>query len=209
VKRHKGLDGTVREDTMVVKETEWLAMVVGRRSYGKCRRISLHRGTKFMKKAFAMIAGLALVGIVRCQAQTTNVLTEEDITVKGKLAPSGMAVTGESLSGNTNKISVLKLEIVDAGVTNHTEVIGQVNESNVVSLLEVTGIVDLTPTTTTSDKSLAVFEGSAGTATNAVLLLSISDRIRGTNTTATVKFQGIWDAGTEAVSGTMATIKVK
>jgi hypothetical protein len=171
--------------------------------------LSFYRGKKFMKRAFAIIAGLALVGIFCCQAQTTNVLTEEDITVKGRLAPSGAVVTGESLSGNTNKISVLKLEIVDAGVTNHAEVIGQVNGSNVVSLLEVTGFVDLTPTATTSDKSLAAFEGSAGTATNAVLLLSISDRIKGTNTTATVKFQGIWDDGTEVVSGTMATIRVK
>jgi hypothetical protein len=69
--------------------------------------------------------------------------------------------------------------------------------------------VDLTPTATTSDKSLALFQGSAGTATNAVLLLNITDKISGSNTTATVKFQGIWDEGTNAVSGTMASIKVK
>jgi hypothetical protein len=33
----KRLDGNVREDTMLVNETEWPAMVAGRRSYGKCR----------------------------------------------------------------------------------------------------------------------------------------------------------------------------
>ncbi len=81
--------------------------------------------------------------------------------------------------------------------------------SNVVSLLGVVAFVDLTPNATTSDKSVAILEGSAGTATNAVLLLSISDKIKGTNTTATVKFQGIWDDGAEAVSGTMASVKVK
>ena len=81
--------------------------------------------------------------------------------------------------------------------------------TNVVPLLEETGMVDLTPTTTTSDKSLVVFEGSAGTATNAVLFLSVSDKVQGSNTTATVKFQGIWDDGVDAVSGTIATVKVK
>ncbi len=79
---------------------------------------------------------------------------------------------------------------------------------NVVPLLEVTGEVDVTPTATTSDKSVAVFEGSAGSATNAVLVLNITDKFKGTNTTAAVKFQGIWNAD-DAVSGTMATIKVK
>jgi hypothetical protein len=166
-----------------------------------------------MKKAFAIIAALAVVGIVRCQAQTTNVLDQQDITLKGKLAPDRTAVTGASLSVNTNNISVLKLEIVESGVTNRTQVIGQVTVvsgvTNVVPLLEETGMVDLTPTTTTSDKSLVVFEGSAGTATNAVLFLSVSDKVQGSNTTATVKFQGIWDDGVDAVSGTIATVKVK
>jgi hypothetical protein len=162
-----------------------------------------------MKKAFAIITALALVGIVRCQAQTTNVLRELDITLKGKLAPDGTAVTGESLSGNTNNISVLKIQIIDAGVTNHTTVIGQVIGTNVVSLLEVMSEVDLTPTATTSDKSLTVFAGSAGTATNAVLFLSIAEKTSGSNETATAKFQGIWDDGTDAVSGTIASVKVK
>jgi hypothetical protein len=161
-----------------------------------------------MKKAFAIIAALALVGVVRCQAQTTNVLSELDITLKGKLAPDKTAVTGESLSGNTNNISVLRLQIIDAGVTNRTVVIGQVGPP-VVALLEETDMVDLTPTTTTSDKSLGVFTGSAGTATNAVLFLSISEKTSGSNETATVKFQGIWNDGFDAVSGTIATIKVK
>jgi len=162
-----------------------------------------------MKRIFVSIMALVLMGLARTQAQTTNVLSEEDITLKGKLIPDGTAVTGESLSGNTNTISVLKLQIVSGGMTNHPVVIGQIVGSNVVSLLKVTSEVDLTPTATTSDKSLVVFEGSAGTATNAVLLLSITDKFKGSNTTATVKFQGIWDDGVDAVSGTMATIKVK
>jgi hypothetical protein len=33
----KRLDSTVREDKMMANETEWPAMVAGRRSYGKCR----------------------------------------------------------------------------------------------------------------------------------------------------------------------------
>jgi hypothetical protein len=33
--------------------------------------------------------------------------------------------------------------------------------------------------------------------------------VQGSNTTATVKFQGIWDDGVDAVSGTIATVKVK
>jgi len=167
-----------------------------------------------MKKAsriYILVMSMALIGLVGAatsRAQTTNVLDEEDITIKGKLAPDGTAVTGESLSGNTNNVSVLRLEIVAGAVTNHTVVIGQVSGSNVVSLLEVTGEVDLTPTATKGDKSVAVFEGSAGSATNAVLVLSITDKFKGTNTTAAVKFQGIWNAD-DAVSGTMATIKVK
>jgi len=88
-------------------------------------------------------------------------------------------------------------------------VIGQVIGTNVVSLLEVMSEVDLTPTATTSDKSLTVFAGSAGTATNAVLFLSIAEKTSGSNETATAKFQGIWDDGTDAVSGTIASVKVK
>ena len=137
-----------------------------------------------MKKASricTLVMVVALIGVVwttTSRAQTTNVLSEEDITIKGKLTPDGTAVTGESLSGNTNKVSVLRLEIVAGAVTNHTVVIGQVSGSNVVSLLEVTGEVDVTPTATTSDKSVAVFEGSAGSATNAVLVLNITDKFR-------------------------------
>lgn len=162
-----------------------------------------------MKKAFTIIAALALAGVVHCQAQTTNVLSELDITLKGKLVPDKTAVTGESLSGNTNNISILRIQIIDAGATNHTTVIGQVIGTNVVSLLEQIGIVDLTPTTTTSDKALGVFAGSAGTATNAVLFLSIAEKTSGSNETATAKFQGIWSDGADAVSGTIASIKVK
>jgi hypothetical protein len=165
------------------------------------------KGSRICTLVMSM-ALIGLVGIATSGAQTTNVLDEEDITIKGKLAPDGTAVTGESLSGNTNNVSVLKLEIVAGGVTNHTVVIGQVSGSNVVSLLQATSEVDLTPTATKGDKSAVVFEGSAGSATNAVLFLTITDKFRGTNTTATVKFQGIWNAN-DAVSGTMATVKVK
>lgn len=167
-----------------------------------------------MKKALQICAVvlavtlIGFVGVTTSRAQTTNVLDEEDIAIKGKLAPDGTAVTGESLSGNTNNVAVLRLEIVAGGVTNHAVVIGQVSGSNVVSLLEVTGEVDVTPTATKGDKSVAIFEGSAGSATNAVLVLNITDRFKGTNTTAAVKFQGIWNAD-DAVSGTMASVKVK
>jgi hypothetical protein len=162
-----------------------------------------------MKKAFVIIAALALAGVVRCQAQTTNVLSEEDITLKGKLSPGNTVVTGESLSGNTNNISVLRIQTINGGVTNQTTIFGQVIGSNVISLLEPIGFVDLTPNATTGDKSLAIFGGSAGTATNAVLFISITDKFSGTNKTVNAKFQGIWDDGTSAVSGTAASIKVK
>jgi hypothetical protein len=166
-----------------------------------------------MKRAFAIIAALALMGAVRSQAQTTNVVSEEDITLKGKLIPDGTLVTGESLSGNTNNISILVLEIINGSATNTTVVIGQaaVTEgvTNVVPLLAKVGVVDLTPTTTTSDKVFGVYGGSSGTASNATLFLTTTEKLTGSTVTLTGKFQGIWNDGVDAVSGTLASVKPK
>src|ERR1035441_1484597 len=51
----KRLEGTVRDDTMLVNETEWPGVVAGRMSYGKCRSM---RGTTFRGRILG-------VGVVR------------------------------------------------------------------------------------------------------------------------------------------------
>ncbi|MGA2222509.1 MAG: hypothetical protein ABSH21_12190 [Verrucomicrobiia bacterium] len=175
-----------------------------------------------MRKLFAVAAVAALMGVVSGWAQTTNILEKQDITINGKLSPSGTAVTDASLSGNANAISRLDLQIIsgDGTTTNEEQWIGQVVGSTFNLLLQLKERVDLTPDSTKGDKFVVVFvgKGQVGTASNAVILVSGSSMqkvVKGaTNNTVIAKFQGVWVDGTdsdagEAVAGSLASVKVK
>ena len=175
-----------------------------------------------MRKLFAVVAVAALMGVVSGWAQTTNILEKQDITIKGKLSPSGTAVTGASLSGNANVISHLDLQIIsaDGTTTNEEQWIGQVVGSTFNLFLQQKAMVDLTPDSTKGDKFVIVFkgDGQVGTSINAVILVSGSSMqkvVKGaTNNTVSAKFQGVWvdgaDSGAgEAVAGSLASVKVK
>ena len=162
-----------------------------------------------MKKLLSVVAVAMLVGAVSSWADTTNVLTKFDITIKGKLSPSKTAVTAATLAGNTNAVSVLKLEIIGSDTVTNT-VIGQVVGSNIVVFLEETAFVDLTPAEITKDKSVSVFEGTHGTASNAVLLVTSSSKEdKATNTIFKATLEGIWADEVSVVKGSIASVKVK
>ena len=165
-----------------------------------------------MRKIFAVIAVAALVGVVSSWATVTvtNVLEKNDITIKGKLSPSGTAVTEVDLAGNTNKISFLDLQII-SGTTNEEQWIGQIVASTTNLFLKETASVDLTPLATKGDKFVSVFTGTHGSATNAVILLSGTTKITVknsvTNTTISAKIQGIWNDDVSTVAGTVKSAK--
>ena len=174
-----------------------------------------------MKKLLA-IAVVAAVGVATSWAapSTTNVLSKQDIAIKGKLSPSGTAVTGADLSGNTNVISVLDLQIISGGTTNEEQWMGQKIGSTFHLLLPQVATADLTPTATKGDKFVAVFAGNGpvGSSTNAALLITGSSKVTikntVTNETVSGKITGVWVDGTdsgggEAISGSFASVKVK
>ncbi|MGA2138325.1 MAG: hypothetical protein ABSH14_05635 [Verrucomicrobiia bacterium] len=172
-----------------------------------------------MKKLLA-IAVVAAMGVATSWADTTNVLSKQDITIKGKLSPSGTAVTGTDLSGNTNVISVLDLQIISGTETNEEQWMGKVVGSDFSLFLHEVATVDLTPNSTKGDKFVAVFagDGQMGTSSNAVLLITGSSKVTVksgvTNETVSGKITGVWVDGTdsgggEAITGSFATAKVK
>jgi hypothetical protein len=174
-----------------------------------------------MKKLLA-IAVVAAVCVATSWAapSTTNVVSRQDIAIKAKLSPSGTAVTGADLSGNTNVISVLDLQIISGGSTNEEQWMGQVIGSNFNLLLQEMATADLTPNSTKGDKFVAVFAGigQAGSSSNAVLLIAGSSKIAiknaVTNETVSGKITGVWVDGTDsvggqAIAGSFATVKVK
>ena len=174
-----------------------------------------------MKKLLA-IAVVAAVGVATSWGapSTTNVLSKQDITIKAKLSPSGTAVTGADLSGNTNVISVLDLQIISGGTTNEEQWMGQEIGSAFNLLLQEMANADLTPNSTKGDKFVAVFAGNGqmGSSSNAVLLINGSSKITVknavTNETVSGKITGIWVDGTDsgggqAIAGSFATVKVK
>jgi len=172
-------------------------------------------------KKLLLVAVVAALGVAisgTAPAQTTNILNKVDITIKAKLSPSGTAVTAASLTGGTNLISVLDLEIISDSSTNEEEWMGLVVGSDFNLLLRARASVDLTPTATKGDKFVAVFasDQQVGTSSNAVLLVNGSSKLvvksGVTNETVTGKITGIWvdgfDSGTgQAVSGSISTAK--
>jgi hypothetical protein len=166
-----------------------------------------------MRKVLAVIAVAALVSVASSWASVlvvTNVLEKHDISIKGKLSPAGTAVTGADLAGNTNNISVLDLQII--GVDTNEELwIGQIVGSTTNLFLQQRANVDLTPLATKSDKFVGVFKGTAGSATNAYLLVTGSSKTTVkssvTNETISGKIQGIWNDDVSAVVGTMKSVK--
>ena len=172
-----------------------------------------------MKKLLA-IAVVAAMGVATSWGATTNVLSRQDIAIKAKLSPSGTAVTGADLSGNTNVISVLDLQIISGTTTNEEQWMGQVVGSAFSLFLHQVANADLTPTATKGDKFLTVFAGTgqAGSSSNAVLLIAGSSKITVknavTNETVSGKITGVWVDGTESgagqsIAGSFATVKVK
>jgi len=172
-----------------------------------------------MKKLLA-IAAVAAVSIATSWADTTNVLSKQDITIKAKLSPSGTAVTGADLSGNTNVVSVLDLQIVSGTDTNEEQWMGQVVGSNFSLFLQEMASADLTPNSTKGDKFATVFAGNGqkGSSSNAVLLITGSSKVTVknavTNETVSGKITGVWVDGTDsgggqAIAGSFATVKVK
>jgi len=130
----------------------------------------------------------------------TTTYTSTTATSTNLLVGSGWVVTITTVGTNTTAAS-----------TNNIDVIGQyVDTTNAVVYLEQTSAVDLTPKATEfqPDKFVDVFEGTHGTATNAVLLLSGTTKTTVkssvTNTTVSAKVQGTWNASTtNTVAGTL------
>jgi hypothetical protein len=174
-----------------------------------------------MKKVLAVAVVTAVcVATSWAAPSTTNVLSKQDIAIKGKLSPSGTAVTGADLSGNTNVISVLDLQIISGGTTNEEQWMGQEIGSAFNLLLQEMANADLTPTATKGDKFVTVFAGNgpAGSSSNAVLLITGSSKITVksgvTNETVSGKIAGVWSdssdsSGGQAIAGSFATVKVK
>ena len=168
-----------------------------------------------MKKLVA-IAVLAAMGVATSWAQTTNILQRQDITIKGKLSPSGTAVTGQDLSGNTNNVSYLDLQIISGTATNEEAWIGQVVGSDFSLFLKEKASADLTPSSTKGDKFVTVFTGKdqVGSSSNAVIVLAGSSKPSGTNETVSGKLTGVWldgleSGGGQALAGSIASVKVK
>jgi len=167
-----------------------------------------------MRKVFAVIAAVALVSVASSWASVTvtNVTEKNDITIKGKLSPSGTAVTEADLAGNTNDtVSVMEVMIVSGTDTNIIDVIGhEINSSNVVTyLVEQAGVV--LASGAKGDKFVNAYAGTHGSATNAVILLSGATKVTiknsVTNTTVSAKIQGIWNDDESTVTGTVKSKK--
>jgi len=171
-----------------------------------------------MRKLCVAVSAAAWMGVVSGWAQTTNIIPGLEITMKGKLIPSGTVVTGESLSGNTNPISFVHLEIINGTTTNLDRWIGQIVGSTTNLFLKQRGHVDFTPSAApVYDFDLGFLgDGQVGTSSNAIILVSGSEKTKvskgETNETLTATFQGIWVDGTdagggEAVAGVLDSIK--
>ncbi len=167
--------------------------------------------------AIALVAGVC---VGTSWAQTTNIVENQELTLTGKLSPSGTAVTGASLSGNANAISFLDLLIVSGTTTNEVQGIGQVVGSNATVFLNQVANVDLTPTATKGDKFVTVFvgNGQVGSSSNAILLVAGSTKVAvskgATNETVSGKVTGVWingleSGGGQSIAGSIASVKVK
>lgn len=166
--------------------------------------------------AAALGVGTSWAGVV----VTTNILVNQELIFTGKISPSGTAVTGASLSGNSNGISYLQLQIITGTTTNEVQGIGQLVGSNATVFLNEVANVDLTPNATKSDKWINVFASGdqVGSSSNAVLLVSGSQKTsisKGvTNIVVSGKVTGIWvsetdSSGGQSVAGSITSVKTK
>jgi hypothetical protein len=88
--------------------------------------------------------------------------------------------------------------------SNIVDAIGhEVNVTNAVTYLAEEAFVDLTPTSTKGDKFVDVFDGTSGSASNAVIVLTGTLKTKGTTTSLSGKIQGVWADGVSAVTGTI------
>ncbi len=172
-----------------------------------------------MKKLLA-IAVVAAVVAGTSRAQRTNILLNQELTITGKLSPSGTAVTGASLSGNDSAIAYLQLQIVNGTTTNEESWIGQAVGSTTNLFLKEVANVDLTPNATKSDKWINVFASGdqVGTSSNAVLLIAGSQKFvvskGATNNVFSAKVTGVWlsesdSGGGQSIAGSIASVKAK
>jgi hypothetical protein len=155
-----------------------------------------------MKKLLA-IAVVAAVGVASSWAgtiSTTNILFQQDIIIKGKLTPNGTTVTNACLSGNSDPISFLNLDIISGTTTNDIWAIGQVSTNgsatNVVVLLMEGPYVNLQPKKLNGFKFKTVLMGSVGTASNAMIWISGTENDDENIVSATLG--GIWDDSTQS-----------
>ena len=160
-----------------------------------------------MKNLYAVVAMAAVIGVASGQAQTTNFTHGLNLALSGALIPSGALVNNASLSGNTNPVSFVDLEIIN-GTTNYERWIGQIGETTNLFLKE--GRHTQFSPALDKDKFMLVFDGTGqvGTSSNATLLVSGTDqtsirtiKIGGhhtneteivTNNTFIAKIQGVW-----------------
>jgi hypothetical protein len=169
-----------------------------------------------MKKLLG-IAVMAAAGVAMSWGATTNILFQQEITIKGELIPSGATVSNESLSGNSDPILFLDLAIIDGMTTNEVFGIGQVTTdvgvTNVVVLLTEGQFVDLQPKNKKTNKYISTLMGSAGSASNAMILLIGTEKADESVTSAQIT--GVWVASTaaggwtngQAIVGTMMPTK--
>ena len=165
-----------------------------------------------MNKVYAVVAAIVMIGAASGWAQTTNVVSQQAIVLRGKLSPSGRTVTGADLAGNSNALAYLELQIVSGTTTSTAFAIGQstgTGTAPAIFLMEKSR-VNLVNSAKRS-KFLDVFAGTAGSAMNATLLLSGTATTtiskKATNTTVTGTITGIWSDGTSSVQGTFTTSK--
>ena len=157
-----------------------------------------------MRKLLAIVTVGALLGVASSRAQTTNFTQGLDIAISGKLIPSGTLVSNESLSGNTNALSFIHLEIINGTTTNLERWIGQINGSTTNLYLVQRCHVDFTPSAAPTYKFALGFLGfgQQGTSSNATLLATGTEIVKvakgTTNVTVKAKLGGIWVTGTDA-----------
>ena len=162
-------------------------------------------------KKLLIISAVAILANLTSWADTTNILSKVNIAIAGRLIPAGTAVTGKDLSGNPIPISRLDLQVISGSTTQEVAVLGQVTLSgtstNVTVLLKESAHVDLPPVARTGNKFVTVFNGSTGSASNAVLLVYGTLRInKATNATINATMEGIWVDGSQAIEGSVTTV---
>jgi hypothetical protein len=185
-----------------------------------------------MKKLYAIIAVAGMTAAVSGWAQiTTNVSQGLDITISGTLIPSGDKLSSSSLSGNTNPISIVDLEIINVSTnvttTNDERWIGQVIEGATNLFLKEIRRVKIYPSLEKEDFDLVYAgTGQVGTSSNALLLASgtdtttkkISHGVTNKTETVTATLKGIWldepatnsdETGEAVLGGLLDSVKKK